>query len=385
MRIARIRTHLLNYEMPAQYRRGSSMGVITHRNTFLVEVETDDGVVGWGEAYDSGPAGHRAVRAFIEESYAPTYIGASPFDSAVLWEECFHRHRAYGISGPAIEALSALDIALWDLKGKLTGQPVANLLGGRFRDQIRMYATGVYMAEDDNPTATAIADMQAYADRGFRSVKMGGGYGVEVDIARARAVREAMGPDFWLAIDANRGYAFKDALRLAKALEPLDFAWFEEPMMAEDAEGFAALRAQTTVPIAGAELIYTRFGFREVVERGLLDIVQPDMTAVGGYTEMQRILALCQAHHVTVTPHGWVSAVGLFANLQLAAAIPTFPLRWRPPEFILELDSIHNPLRDELAEGPIPLEKDVATVPQRPGIGVTPRRDVIARYEVDPR
>ncbi len=384
MRIKSVTPRLLRNTPDPANSRTYSMGGVHDWHILLVEIETDDGVTGWGEAYDGGPGQTRGVRAIIEHAFTPALIGADPLDTEVLWDRLFAMHRNHGFQGAHVEALSAVDIALWDLKGKLLGQPVAKLLGGRFRDRIRVYATGVYWHEGaDDPTRAAVDDLHALIRRGFRAVKMGGGYGVRDDLERATALREAAGPDFWLAMDANCAYTLVDAKRVARGLEPLDFAWFEEPLPPEDVGGYVALRESTTVPIAGAELVYTRYGFRDVLAKGMMDILQPDMTAVGGYTEYRRILALASAYNTAVTPHGWVSAVGQFANLQLAATIPPMPLRWRGPEFILEMGAFENPLRDELSEEPIPREGDMVTVPDRPGIGVTVRRDQLAKYEVN--
>jgi len=214
---------------------------------------------------------------------------------------------------------------------------------------------------------SVVDDYHELQRKGFRAVKMGGGYGVHEDIARATALREAAGPDAWLAMDANCGYTLADAKRVARGLAPLDFAWFEEPMPPEDVDGYVALRQSTTVPIAGAELVFTRFGFRDVLAKGMMDILQPDMTAVGGYTEYKRILALASAYNTAVTPHGWVSAVGQFANLQLAATIPADAVALARPRVHPRNGAFENPLRDELSEEPIPREGDIVIVPERPG------------------
>ena len=380
MRVKSVRAHILRVAVPEEHQLSSSQGRLSERRAVLAEVETDDGITGWGESYDAGGGPSSALRTMIDEAYAPMVVGTDPFETDVTWERCYHRFKDHGRKGIAIAALSAIDIALWDIKGQALGQPVWRLLGGRFRDRIRGYATGVYWKESADPLASMVEDARAIVDSGFRALKMGGGYGVAEDLRRARAMREALGPDVILAMDTNQAYTAADAVRLARGLEPLDLAWLEEPVPPEDTDGYLLVRRSTSVPIAGAEVEYTRYGFRDVLSKGLMDLIQPDITVTGGFTEYRRILALASAYNTPVLPHGWVSAVGLFANLHLASNIPPFPLRWREPELLLELDRTWNPLRDELTVEQPDRQGDIIAVPDRPGLGVTIRREAIEKY-----
>lgn len=380
MQIKKVTVHELIALLDPAHHRAYGQGWLRQRSAVLAEVETDDGVVGWGESYDNGSGPSAAVRAMIEYGYAPIIVGANPLDTDVLWERCYHAFKDHGRKGIAIEALSAIDIALWDLKGKLLGQPIWRLLGGRFRDRLRTYATGVYWHDVDDPTEAMIADARALLAQGFNAIKMGGGYGVAEDIRRAAALREAIGPDVMLALDANQSYTAGDAVRLARGLEPLGIEWLEEPVPPEDLNGYVVVRNSTSIPIAGAEVEYTRFGFNEVLSRGCVDIIQPDITATGGFTEYRRLLTLASVYNTAVFPHGWVSAVGQFANLHLTAAIPSAPLRWRDEGPWLEMDRTPNPLRDELTVEQPEFHAGLVAVPDRPGLGITVRRETLERY-----
>jgi D-galactarolactone cycloisomerase len=376
MKIREVRTYSLKHTLPEAEVFGSSRAWYAARQALVVEITTDEGLSGFGEAY--GPPA--VNRTLVDEVYGPRLIGADPLDNAVIWEDLYGTFRPYGRKGWAVAALSAVDIALWDLRGKALGQPVARLLGGMFRTQVRAYATGLYRHKvADNATALA-REAEAYAAEGFRAMKMKVGFGVDEDFRNVRAVRAAIGHDRLLAMDANQAYDAGLAIRLGRKLEDQDVLWFEEPVVAEDIDGYCQVKAAVRMPVAGGEAEFTRWGFRELCARRAADILQPDVCACGGFTEAWRIAALASASGITVYPHVWGTAIALFASLQLAAALPPNPPAMMASELLFELDRTPNPLRDQLALNPPKRAGDLIDVPTAPGLGLEIDRRVLERY-----
>src|SRR5216110_1227649 len=356
MKIREIRTWVLRHELPEAEVFGSSKGWHTVRQALVVEILTEDGLTGFGEAY--GPPA--VNRTLVDEVYAPRLVGKNALEHAVLWEDLYSTFRDYGRKGWPVAAISAIDIALWDLKGKALGQPVFRLLGGPFRTQVRAYATGLYRHRvADNAVALA-REAEAYAAEGFRAMKMKVGFGLDEDTRNVRAVRAA--------------------IRLGHKVEASDLAWFEEPVVPEDVDGYCQVKAALRIPIAGGETEYARWGFRELCARRAVDILQPDICACGGFTEAWRIAALASASSVTVYPHVWGTAVGLFASLHLTAALPPNPPALLAAEPLFELDRTPNPLRDQLALNPPKRAGDMVYVPTGPGLGLEIDRTVLERY-----
>jgi D-galactarolactone cycloisomerase len=376
MKIREVTSYVLRHPLPEAEVFGSSKGWHTVRQALVVEVTTDEGLSGFGEAY--GPP--QPNRTLVDELYAPRLVGRDPLEQAVIWEDLYGTFRDYGRKGWAVAAVSAIDIALWDLKGKALGQPIWKLLGGAFRREVRAYATGLYRHRvDDNATALA-REAEGYAAEGFRAMKMKVGFGVDEDLRNVRAVRAAIGPDRLLAVDANHAYDAAQAIRLGRKAEGADLAWLEEPVLPEDLDGYCQVKAALAVPIAGGETEYARWGFRELCARRAVDIVQPDICGCGGFTEAWRIAALASASSLTVYPHVWGTAVGLFASLNLLAALPPNPPAMMPSEPLFELDRTPNPLRDQLALNPPARAGDVLQVPDGPGLGLELDRRVLARH-----
>jgi len=378
MKIERVRTYHLRADLTPAEAFAYSQAHVGIRTAMLVEIVADDGRSGWGEAYGP-PAPSKTV---VDELYAPRLIGRDPMDTTVIWEELYAALRDYGRSGFPVAALSAVDIALWDLKGIALGQPVAKLLGGAFRTQLAAYATGLYRHDvPDHPAALA-AEARGYVADGFGAMKLKVGFGVEEDARNARAVREAIGPERRLAVDANHAYDAMTAIRLGRLIEPLGIAWFEEPVPPEDLEGYLQVKRALGMPISGGEAEYSRFGFRDLVARRCVDILQPDICACGGFTEAARIAALANTWGVTVYPHVWGSAVGLHASMQWAASLPPNPFALIPGELWFELDRTANPFREGLAAEPLKRAGAIIEVPQRPGLGLEVDRAVLERHAV---
>ena len=279
-----------------------------------------------------------------------------------------------------ISALSGVDIALWDLKGKHYGVPIYRLMGGPLRSQVDAYATGTYRKETGDPFVYIVDEVAGYAAEGFKGIKLKIGFDAEEDAALVAAVREAIGPDLPLMLDANHGYDVIEAIRFGRQIETHDVRWFEEPVPPEDLDGYREIKAALSIPLAGGECEYTRYGFREVLTRRAIDIVQPDTCAAGGLSECKKIADMANAFGVRYLPHVWGTAIGLAAALQLLAVLPRTPPARRPLEPILEFDRSEHPFRQAIVTTPIEHERGVVQIPDGPGLGIEIDRAALERF-----
>lgn len=361
---------------------GWSQRVTDKRQTVICEVSTDEGIKGLGEAfYFSGPA--KIAAALITDAYAPLIIGRDPFDSSVIWDFLYNWTRDQGMKGLPISALSAVDIALWDIKGKALGLPVHKLLGGSYRNRARVYATGLYEPQNVSSVEDALVEEAlGYKKEGFTAMKLKVGYGIEKDMRYVKAVREAIGKDCVLMVDANHAYNATEAIRLAREMEKSDVYWFEEPVPPEDIDGYIEVKQKSNILIAGGESEFTRYGFREIIIRRAMDILQPDLCAAGGFTEMMKIVAMASAWNIPLIPHVWGTNVGLAASLQFFAALPHFPERRYPAEPFFEYDRSHHPLRDGVTQEKFEMNDSYLDIPQRPGLGITLDIDFVKKHTI---
>ncbi|MEM6906244.1 MAG: mandelate racemase/muconate lactonizing enzyme family protein, partial [Pseudomonadota bacterium] len=298
MKITAITPYLLRAPTGAQAFY-SSQALFPERNSCLVRVETDQGLTGWGEGGQWGPGA--PVASVIRDVLGPRLIGRDPTEPVRLWEEAYAATRDFGQKGTYIEAISALDIALWDIAGQAVGWPVWKMLGGRFRERITAYATGCYYPTDFRDKASMMAKLRAevegYAGAGFGLIKVKIGLlPLAEDLARLAMIREVLGPEMIIMVDANHAYAPGTAVQMARLMAPLDIRFFEEPVVPEDRDGYAKVRAEGGIPVAGGECEFTRFGFRDLIGGGCVDIAQPDLAAAGGFTAYREILTLAQCH-----------------------------------------------------------------------------------------
>ena len=340
-----------------------------HRTALLVKVVTDEGLYGWGEVFchDAWPA----LAALIERVYQPLILGQDPLSREVIWDKLYNWTRDYGQKGLTTAALSGIDIALWDILGKVAGLPVYQLLGGAFRDRVQAYATGMYLTEPAIDDPSVLADEAlSYVEQGFKAVKMKVGFGLDRDTVYVHSVREAIGDSTGLMIDANHAYDAATAIALGRALEDCDIGWFEEPVVPEDIEGYCRVRRALDISIAGGEAEFSRYGFRELISRGAVDIVQPDICITGGLSETGKIAVLAQTWHVRCMPHVWGTGVALAAALHLIASLPDQPPSLNPLPKLLEMDRTENPIRENILVEPIQLVEGDALVPQGPGLGI---------------
>ncbi|MFY7916089.1 MAG: mandelate racemase/muconate lactonizing enzyme family protein [Rubrivivax sp.] len=382
MKITDLQVHVLRSPLAEPF--AFSQGWVYHRSATLVEVQTDTGLVGWGEAFAQGLEPPQVAAAAIEHALRPLVLGADPLDIEVLWHRMYHQTRDHGRKGSVIAALSAVDIALWDLAGKHHGLPVHKLLGGAFRTRVQPYATGFYRIKGQGERDRLVQEAHAHREAGFRLMKVKLGYGVDDDIQVIQAIALAVqGSDVMLMVDTNHAYGRAEALRLGWVLDEIGVRWYEEPVVPEDIDGYVELRARLRTPIAGGENEHTLYGFRELLGRHAVDIAQPDVGSCGGLTAARHIAVLAQAHGIEVNPHVWGSAVAQAASLQLIAALPVthHSLYARAP--VLEYDRSSHPFRRELVTQPLELVDGMVEVPTGPGLGIEIRRETIERYRVN--
>ena len=369
MKITGVKTYVLQ-GMLGENAFGWSKRVADRRQTAICVVSTDEGIQGLGEAfYFGGPAGIAAQ--IIDEALGPLLVDRDPFDTGVIWDRLYSSTRDQGMKGVTISAISAVDIALWDIKGKALGLPVFKLLGGAYRDRAKVYATGLYEPQNVPSIIDAlIEEASGYKEAGFCGMKLKVGYGIDTDLHYVKAIREAIGDDLYLMVDANHAYNAPEATRLARKMERYDVYWFEEPVPPEDLDGYVEIKRNTSILLAGGECEYTRYGFRELINRRAVDILQPDLCAAGGFTEMAKIVAMASAANLPVMPHVWGTNVGLAASLQCFAALPHFPDRRFPTEPFFECDRSPHPLREGVTVEKFAIENGYLPIPDRPGLGV---------------
>lgn len=387
MNITRVTSHVLQYDMPEEL--GYSQQYYAKRTAHLVEVETDAGVTGWGESFGPGAIAV-ANKGIVEGVIAPMILGHDPLDRDVLWHKVYNLMRDHGQKGMPLQALSGVDIALWDIAGKVAGLPIHKLIGGAHRDRVQVYGYGMMLRREDAESLAArfVDEAAAIKDMGFVATKMKVGLGPQDDVKLCAAVRKGVGDDFDFMVDANHCYTTHDAFYVGHALEELGAYWFEEPVAPEDLDGYRELRAGLKVNISGGEAEFNRWGWRKLLESRGLDIAQPEVCALGGISEYLRVLALCHAHFTPVVNHVWGSAIAVATNLQLLAAMPPLPGGLHPREPLLEFDTTDNKFRDNLLAEALDIQGQVKAtggsvrIPQGPGLGVEPDRDFIAHYAV---
>jgi D-galactarolactone cycloisomerase len=337
----------------------------------LIAVITDESLVGWGSVFTS----ESLVRASLSV-LEPLYRGESAIEPERVSEKLHQNTFWQGRGGSITHTIGGIDLALWDILGKATGQPVGRLLGGRYRERVRPYAS-ILMREPEK-MGDVLLPLKA---EGFRAFKIGWGpFGrknVSTDEAIVRASRAAIGPDCLLMVDAGASDAFwprdyKWAMRTADMLAGYDVDWFEEPLAPDALDDYVALRRAAKVPIAGGEVLTRRQSFQPWLEAGAFDIVQPDVTKVGGLSEQRRIAWMARERGIKFVPHGWNTAVGLASDLQIASATPDTDL----VEYLTG-----SPFIDDIARGGWTLDPDgMLPIPNKPGLGIEIDVTALAQY-----
>ena len=379
MKIVDIKTYVLDAALAEPF--AYSQAWYQRRGACLVEIVGEDGNSGWGEAF--GPA---RLTAPIAEYYKPLLIGEDALATERHWQTLYNRLRDHGQKGLAIEALSAIDIALWDLKGRHLGVSVQRLIGGPLRDRVEAYATGFYRkrpngAKNCDPLEYLVAEAHERVAAGFSAIKLKLGFGIDDDVRLCAAARKAIGSGIRIMVDANHAYDALGAIQLGRLIQPYDIAWFEEPVPPEDLAGYREVKAALDIPIAGGEAEFTRWGFRPLIAERLVDILQPDIAAAGGISETKKIADMASAFGVRVNPHVWGTGVALAASLQLIACLPHNPPGLHPIEPLLEFDQSEHPIRMAVIAEPIVQKDGWVAIPDRPGLGIEIDRDALVKFK----
>ena len=385
MRIARIDTYIPRVELGSRTFY-SSQAPFPARNSLLVRIETTDGAVGWGEGGQYGPP--TPVATVVTDVLTPILTAMGELYPTAAWEKMYAMTRDFGQKGTYVEAISAVDNALWDAYGHTVGRPVHELLGGAMRERVLAYATGGYYRQTTHSQAQQdelIAQFEGFFDAGFTAAKMKVGLlTVAQDADRVRAVRSAIGHEPELMVDANHAYNLPTALQIGRVLEECRIGWFEEPVVPEDLYGYRELTRRLSVPIAGGEAEFTRFGFDRFICEGRPAIIQPDISCCGGLSEFTKILALATARGVRVVPHVWGSAVALATAIQGIAIIPPIPYTHVSHPLVndpaLEYDQSPNPLRQEISDQQFALVDGHLPIPQSPGLGLTVDENAVLSF-----
>ncbi len=360
-------------EVPSQ----DATGVWHDWSTVLVKITAEDGTYGWGEIGPLHGGGIAVFVAIVEHKLRDIILGEDCFDRERLYQKMLGRGTssyAFGQKGAIVTAIAGIDIALWDLAGKLLDTPVYKMLGGATHKKIPAYASGFFGKEGRPLTPAECADeAKSYADQGFKGVKMKVGYGNESDLENLAAVRKALGPDLGIMVDANQGFSYHDVLKIAGRMAEFDLTFFEEPLPINDLDGMAELVKAVDFPIAAGENYYTRYEFREVISKRAVNIIQPDIIHAGGLTETRKIADMASAWNIPLAPHIHAT-VGTAASIHLLTSTPNT----LAAEYITSGGSFQ--LRRELFGDEYIAEDGFVSASDKPGFGIEIRPEALEKF-----
>ena len=387
MKISSIKSHVLRYELDKEL--GYSQQYYKHRTAHLVEIETDEGITGWGECFGPGNIA-LANKYIVEKVIQPLIIGEDPINKEYIWHKVYNLLRDSGQKGMPIQALSGIDIALWDILAKKAKLPLYQLLGGKTNSKIPVYGYGMMLQKKSVEELCELFKKEAnqIKEKNFKAMKMKVGLGPKEDLKLVSAVREAIGDDFKLMVDANHAYNKNDALYVGRGLDEMEIYWFEEPVAPEDYDGYKELKEKLKTNIAGGEAEFTKYGWNELIKNNCIDIAQPEVCGLGGITEYLKVSALAQSNFIPIVNHVWGSALSVAVNLHLLTSLPDMPGGLFPAKSMLEFDTTEkNIFITDLAEEKFSIldqvkDKDGFASPlENIGIGINPKKDFIKEYE----
>ena len=295
MKIISIKSHVLRYELDKEL--GYSQQYYKHRTAHLVEVETDEGITGWGECFGPGNIA-LANKYIVEKVIQPLIKGDDPLKKEYIWHKVYNLLRDSGQKGMPIQALSGIDIALWDILAKKSNLPLYQLLGGKTNDKIPVYGYGMMLQKKTVDELCELFKIEAsqIKEKNFKAMKMKIGMGPKEDLKLVSAVRDTIGSEFKLMVDANHAYNKNDALYVGKGLDEMNIYWFEEPVAPEDYDGYKELKEKLKTNIAGGEAEFTKYGWNQLIKNNCIDIAQPEVCGLGGITEYLKVSALAQSN-----------------------------------------------------------------------------------------
>ncbi|SFJ77650.1 D-galactarolactone cycloisomerase [Bosea sp. OK403] len=362
MKITEIRGHHVGFAPSPAI--GNARTMIRRRDFLLLEIVTDTGKSGWGEVFSSPDA----AAALIRMRYAPLVLGQSPARYRALWEQ-MAGNLGYDRRGPAMMAISAIDMALCDLAAQDLGVSVAAMLGGALREQVFAYGSGPFIVETRDPFAHYATEVERCLAQGYRAVKPRAGVSPRADGAMLASLRRQVGPEIALMVDINQAYSARAAIASARLMEASDLLWIEEPVEPDDIPGYAAVAAAVTTAVAGGEALASAAAFRDFLVAGTLSILQPDLTVCGGYTGFLRIAALAAAFDLPIMPHVFGTIVNHQAALQIAGLLPARRGGGPASYPYVEVDVSTNPLL--ALQGAVKPNADgTLDIPDRPGTGL---------------
>ena len=387
MKISSIKSHVLRYELDKEL--GYSQQYYKHRTAHLVEIETDEGITGWGECFGPGNIA-LANKYIVEKVIQPLIIGEDPINKEYIWHKVYNLLRDSGQKGMPIQALSGIDIALWDILAKKAKLPLYQLLGGKTNSKIPVYGYGMMLQKKSVEELCELFKKEAnqIKEKNFKAMKMKVGLGPKEDLKLVSAVREVIGNDFKLMVDANHAYNKNDALYVGKGLDEMEIYWFEEPVAPEDYDGYKELKEKLKTNIAGGEAEFTKYGWNQLIKNNCIDIAQPEVCGLGGITEYLKVSALAQSNFIPIVNHVWGSALSVAVNLHLLTSLPDMPGGLFPTKSMLEFDTTEkNIFITDLAEEKFSIldqvkDKDGFASPlENIGIGINPKKEFIKEYE----
>ena len=387
MKIISIKSHVLRYELDKEL--GYSQQYYKHRTAHLVEVETDEGITGWGECFGPGNIA-LANKYIVEKVIQPLIKGDDPLKKEYIWHKVYNLLRDSGQKGMPIQALSGIDIALWDILAKKSNLPLYQLLGGKTNDKIPVYGYGMMLQKKPVEELCELFKNEAsqIKEKNFKAMKMKIGMGPKEDLKLVSAVRDTIGSEFKLMVDANHAYNKNDALYVGKGLDEMNIYWFEEPVAPEDYDGYKELKEKLKTNIAGGEAEFTKYGWNQLLKNNCIDIAQPEVCGLGGITEYLKVSALAQSNFIPIVNHVWGSALSVAVNLHLLTTLPDMPGGLFPTKSMLEFDTTEkNIFITDLAEEKFSILDQVknkngfASPLENIGIGINPNKDFIKKYE----
>ena len=387
MKIISIKSHVLRYELDKEL--GYSQQYYKHRTAHLVEVETDEGITGWGECFGPGNIA-LANKYIVEKVIQPLIKGDDPLNKEYIWHKVYNLLRDSGQKGMPIQALSGIDIALWDILAKKSNLPLYQLLGGKTNDKIPVYGYGMMLQKKTVQELCELFKNEAsqIKEKNFKAMKMKIGMGPKEDLKLVSAVRDTIGSEFKLMVDANHAYNKNDALYVGKGLDEMNIYWFEEPVAPEDYDGYKELKEKLKTNIAGGEAEFTKYGWNQLIKKNCIDIAQPEVCGLGGITEYLKVSALAQSNFIPIVNHVWGSAISVAVNLHLLTTLPNMPGGLFPTKSMLEFDTTEkNIFITDLAEEKFSILDQVknkngfASPLENIGIGINPNKDFIKKYE----
>jgi L-alanine-DL-glutamate epimerase-like enolase superfamily enzyme len=370
LKIADIKAYPTSFPVAPEHRVALGIGTAIKRDAVVVKVTTAGGLVGWGESHHG--RAHTAVAKLIETTLRQLVLGMDAADVVGVWKKIYDKQLAsHGMGAGTCLAMSGIDMALWDIRGKAAGMPLYRLLGGS-RRAVPAYAGGVSLGYQE--PSKLIEELKASISKGYKAVKLRVGDTPKRDLERIRAVRKACGDDLVILTDANIGYSVEDARQVMPGMDELNVAWLEEPFPAHDYRSYRLARGYGRTPLAAGENHYTRFEFNRLIEDGAITILQPDLSKTGGITEALRIAAMASAYKLPIHPHSSMTGLNHAASIHFLAAIDNGGY--------FEGDvSKANKFRDDLVSKPCEVDKDGNVWPlDKPGLGLEVNEEFLAKH-----